>query len=177
MLVYAQLRKALTRVALGIVVIAGIAALSVPNAKAADATATVNADIVAAIAIANNTALDFGGVVSGTAGTVAIAASAAGTRTCTTVTCADSATVSAAKFSVTGESGLTYAITGLPSSLVIKKGGGGTAATDITVDTFVLSQTTGTVADSFYVGATLNVSADDEAGLFTGTFTMTVDYN
>ena len=175
MLVYAQMRKVLTRVALGTVAIAGIAAFSVPDAKAASATANANADIVAAIAITKTVDLDFGAVVpnAGLADTLVI--SAAGAKTCgSNLTCTD--TVAAASFDVTGGANLLYTVT-LPSSSTVTSGGN-----NMTVNTFADSiSSAGTLsaggAQTFTVGATLNVGIGQVAGTYTGTFDVTVVYN
>ena len=180
MLVYAKIRKILTRTALAAAVAVGIAGLSVPDVEAASVSANANADIVAAIGITKDTDLDFGGVVGGTAGNVVVASN--GTRTCTTVTCADSGTVAAAAFSVTGGNNLGYAIT-LPSSLTITTGDGVGTTKQMTVDTFTSSKAgeTGTLSgsgtDTFTVGAKLTIATEDVNGAYTGSFTMTVDYN
>jgi hypothetical protein len=146
---------------------------------AASATANSTADIVAAISIAKDTGGDLGfgyAVASGTAGTVVIAND--GTRTCNGgVTCIAGGTTSAASFTVTGQANYTYAIT-LPSSVTLTDG----ASNNMTVDTFTSNPaTTGTIgsggSQTIAVGATLNVTASQAAGTYTGTFDVSVDYN
>lgn len=144
-------------------------------AYAATATNSSTADIVQAIAITSGTALDFGSVVAaGAAGTVEMGA--AGTRTCATVTCVAQDAGTAASFDVTGEASYTYTVT-LPASATLTD----SAATpnSMTVDAFS-HDSTGTLdtagAETFNVGATLNVGADQVAGSYAGTFDVSVDY-
>lgn len=167
------------RTALRAVTVASVAALGVgTSASLAAATATSNSDatIVAAISITNTAALGFGSVVAdaGAAGTVQMGTD--GTRTCSTVTCVAQDAGQASSFDVTGEDGYTYSIT-LPTSITLSDGG----TESMTVDTFTDSNSgSGTLtsgADSFNVGATLNVDMAQAAGSYTGTFDVTVEYN
>ena len=81
----------------------------------------------------------------------------------------------AAGFSVTGEGSQTYAIT-LPSSATLTSGGN-----TMTVDTFTHdaggSPTLSGGSDSFNVGATLQVGGSQAAGVYSGTYAVTVNYN
>jgi hypothetical protein len=143
----------------------------------ATATANSSARIVSPIQLTKSVDLQFGNIVaSPTAGTLTMAPSAANTRnalggiTLPTVT----GSVSAAKFTVAGESGLTYAIT-LPASATLTSG-----SNNMTLDAFTTDLTEGgTIGtnNEFYVGATLNVQADQAAGSYSGTFNVTVNYN
>jgi hypothetical protein len=85
-------------------------------------------------------------------------------------------TVSAAEFTVTGANATTYAIT-LPSSTTITS-----SSNTMTLDTYLTNiGTTGTLSgsgtQSFYVGSTLHVAAAQPAGSYTGSFSVTVNYN
>ncbi len=141
---------------------------------AASATSNANAEIVAAIAIANTADLDFAAIVAA-AGADTVVVSAAGARTCGgTLTCTGA--VAAASFDVTGGANLGYSIT-LPASATISSGGNNmtvNAFTDSLGGTGTLS---GAGTQTFTVGATLNVGASQPAGSYTGTFNVTVDYN
>lgn len=149
-------------------------------ALAADATANASADIVTSISIAKASGgdLDFGDVLaSGTAGTVTV--STAGARTAgggATLGNADGARQ--ATFTVTGDSGATYAIT-LPASTTLQVGADTTK--QMTVDQFASDPSgTGTLTagtQTLNVGARLNVGINQAAGAYTGTFTVTVAYN
>ncbi|WP_343667966.1 DUF4402 domain-containing protein [Chitinophaga sp.] len=150
----------------------------------ASATASVTATIVTPIAISKTTDMNFGRVaVTSTAGTVVLAA--AGTRSTTggvtLPSTGGTSDVSPAVFAVSGTANYTYAIT-LPSSDVTITDGTNT----MTVNTFTSSPTVasgGTLDASgdqnLRVGATLHVSANQAAGVYTTStpFTVTVNYN
>ena len=91
---------------------------------------------------------------------------------------------SAAKFSVTGESGQAYNIRLNATSISLSGSEGGT----MTVDAFSIGGEaySGTVVrtinsegttDSFAIGAKLNGIANQTSGVYSGSFDVTVDYN
>ena len=144
-------------------------------AQAADANSNVGATITSALGISNTKSLDFTSIVpSGTADTVKISAS--GVRTCgATLTC--TGVVQTSVFDVVGGANLAYAIT-LPATEATLTSG----ANSMTVDNFSDSASgSGTLDNagthSFAVGATLNVGANQPAGDYNGTFTVTIEYN
>jgi len=153
----------------------GLAAVSTSQAWAASANSNADAEIVAPIGISNTTGMNFGRVApTAVAGTVVL--DTASSRTPTNVDLLTGGTVSAATFAVTGDASETYSIT-LPASATITSG-----ANNMTVDSFTHDAggspaLDGTGNDSFNVGATLNVGANQAAGSYTGTFAVTVDYN
>src|SRR5512133_1968684 len=143
------------------------------------ATATATATIVTPIAIVNASNMNFGNVaVSTVPGTVILAP--AGTRTATGGVTLPfvGGTVTAATFTVTGNSGATYSIT-LPSTATTITSGLNT----MTVDNFSSTPTpAGTLTggtETLRVGAILNVGGSQPAGVYvSGTpFTVTVNYN
>jgi hypothetical protein len=93
-----------------------------------------------------------------------------------------------AAYTVTGKIGATYAVT-LPSSPVILKMGNSSATTDnVSVTAFtsrflgatsdaLTSKLSITGTDSFVVGATLTTMASQNAGVYAGTFNISIDYN
>ena len=146
----------------------------------ADDTATndVSSEIVTAITITSADPLEFGQIAAGVgAGTVTINATT-GLRSGSGVTLLVAGTTpTPATFDVTGDSGSTYAIN-LPSADV--------TITSTALDTMIVnafsSNPSGTSTlvggvDSIAVGATLNVGAAQPAGVYVGTFDVTVDYN
>lgn len=148
----------------------------------ATASATATATIVTPIAIASDVQMNFGIVsVNATPGTVVLAP--AGTTTATggvTLPASNPGTITAATFDVTGQAGYTYAIT-LPSSdYTITRTGN---AETMVVNSFTSDPDgTGTLtegAQTIKVGATLNVGANQVAGVYTNAtgFDVTVDYN
>ncbi len=78
-----------------------------------------------------------------------------------------------AQFEITGDTDEAYAVT-LPSQITISAGGD-----SMTVNAFTWSGT-GVLefdVDTIWVGATLNLTANQPPGLYTGQFTVTVEYN
>ena len=145
------------------------------KAEAADTTtANASATLVSAITLTKVTDLDFGRLSSGTGGGTATV-SAADARSVSGDVVEEGGTPAAANFDITGEDGLTYDIT-LPASVSITSGGN-----SMTVDTFTSDKSlnVGTLtsgADSFKVGATLTVGANQPIGVYTGTFDVTCTY-
>ena len=93
-----------------------------------------------------------------------------------------------AAYTVTGKIGATYAVT-LPAAAVTLRMGVSVAAPDnVTVSAFtsmflgapadaLTSKLSITGTDSFVVGATLTTMASQNAGVYAGTFNISIDYN
>jgi len=167
-----------------VLVVAAIALVSANHSFAqATATASASATIITPITIVKNVDMNFGNVaVSATlAGTVVMAP--AGTRStggAGGVTLpATTGTVTAANFTVSGQSGYTYAIT-LPSTATITDP---VSSSTMTVNGFTSSPaTTGILTGGsqvLTVGATLNVAAGQTPGTYTNAagVPVTVNYN
>ncbi len=160
--------------------VAGALLLAAPLAFAqTSANATASANIVARISIANTAALQFGDIVAGTSGTNIVTVAPNGTRAISGAGNASLAggTITAASFTVSGSGSKTYAIT-LPATAATLTG---PSSSSMTVDTFTsVPSGTGTLSSGsqvLAVGANLNLSANQTAGNYTGTFTVTVAYN
>jgi hypothetical protein len=153
----------------GALLLAGTAAF----AQSPTASANATAEILSPIALAKNSDLVFGSITpTGTAGTVSL--SAAGSRTPTNVTLASGA-FNAASFTATGTGSQTFTITPDSSATL-----NGTPSGTMTVDTFTTSAGAGTLASgtqTFTLGGTLHVGANQAAGSYTGSFNVTVAYN
>lgn len=138
------------------------------------------ARIITPITLANTSsqALDFGVIARGATDATVVVASVASPSI--NVATGDAVVLSstpqtAAKFTVGGESGKTYAIT-IPSSTQTITSGANT----LNITNFTCSNgATGTIGtnDVFYVGGTLTVPAAAVAASYTGTFSVTVAYN
>lgn len=160
--------------ALASVLVLGSAGLGI-NAYAAAITGNATATVIAPIAIANTADLAFGKFAASTGGTVVMSPASGRTRTGAVVL----STVTpgaAASFNVTGDNNATYAIT-LPASATITSG-----VNNMTVGTFTSTPSaTGTLsgagAQTVTVGGTLTVASAQVAGAYTGTFSVTVEYN
>ncbi len=148
------------------------------NAQSASATASANAKIVAPIAIAETSNLQFGSIAaSAAAGTAVMTPAGVLSVTGGATIVHDGTVTTAAAFNVTGAPNATYAIT-LPAAAVTITSGANT----MTVDTFTSNPTpTGTLSaggsQALTVGATLHVAASQAQGSYTGNFTVTVAYN
>jgi hypothetical protein len=150
------------------------------SAGASAATANATAEVIKAISITKSADLNFAGIVpAASAGSVKVAAD--GTRTCTTVSCAG--TAAAASFSVSGESGYTYAVTLPGANVSLAHATDTTASMTIVSTSFAEASGSGTHtldangADTVTVGATLDVGANQVAGDYSGSFNVTVEYN
>ncbi len=136
-------------------------------------SANVAITLLAPISISSSGDMDFGTMVpTGTAGTVTV--TPAGARSSVDVDLLGGSPA-AASFDVTGEGNANYSIT-LPSSATLTSGGN-----TMTVDTFNhdagASPTLVGGSDTFNVGATLHVGATQVSGTYSGTFSVTVNYN
>ncbi|MCX6308902.1 MAG: DUF4402 domain-containing protein [Bacteroidia bacterium] len=167
----------LTVVAIAAFVLTAVAADNVANKTV---SVTGKARIITPITLANTgaQALDFGVIARGTTdATILVAANAAPSASVATgdAVILSSAPQTAAKFTVGGESGKTYAIT-IPSTTQTIISG----ANSLNITNFSCSNgATGTIGtnDVFYVGGTLSVPAAAVAASYTGTFNVTVNYN
>ena len=163
------------------IAVAGFSVSSFAQTNSVNATATSSATIITPLAIAKNTDMNFGNVgVNASLGTVVL--TPASTRSATggvSVTAAMGGTVTAAKFTVTGQGNYTYAIT-LPSGATTLSSG---SSPDMTVDNWTSTPTpTGTLSSGtqdLYVGGTLHVAASQPAGTYLSAtpFIVTVNYN
>ena len=153
------------------------------------ATGTATANVIRPITITPTLDLAFGNVVPGAAiGTLAVdpagAQLAAGG---VTQPGSQKGTVTSAQFTVAGEGSFTYTLT-IPTVAVTISDGGvpgntmtvGTFTSDVatTAGAGVLSGLAGTAGtQTVSVGGTLNVGANQAAGSYTGSFSVTVAYN
>jgi len=166
-------KKLIVAVSAGIIGIGGFAQ------TATAATGNASAVLVSPISITESTALNFGSISNGlTAGSSNVVVSATGAATTYGASLAKvGATDTRGIFSVSGGANLAYTVT-LPASTTITDG-----VTTMTVGTFTTSSLSGTSTlsgagtDTYYVGATLTVSNTNNAGTYSGTYTITAAYN
>ena len=163
-----------------IIVAAGAAALTAgfysSAVSAATVTANATANVITPLSIAETTGgMNFGDVSVDAlvAGTVIL--DTTGARTVTAgAEAVTGGTVQSGAYSVTGEGTKAYSIT-FPANATISSG-----LNSMTVDTFTHDAggapalTAG--SDTFNVGATLNIGAGQAPGNYTGSYTLTVDY-
>ena len=148
------------------------------NAYAITANATAN--VVQAITVAETRALNFGKFVAASGATV-ILTNVDTTVPSGTAVRVNPSTAASGKFTVTGDGAATYTITvdgtttltGTDSSTMAV-----TAITPSVTTNGVLNGTTGSAGTQLvYVGATVTQGAANGAGLYSGTYSVTVAYN
>ncbi len=167
----------LTVVAIAAFVLSAAAADNVANKSL---TVQSKARIITPITLANtgSQALDFGVIARGLASSTVVVGSVATPPVSVggDAIVLSSAPQTAAKFTVTGETAKTYAIT-IPSSAQTITDG---ASNNLSITAFSCSNgAIGTIGtgDVFYVGGTLTVPSTAVAASYTGTFNVTVAYN
>jgi len=151
------------------------------NTNAQTATSSANAlasaRIVTPLEITKDVDLAFGNIAAGpSTGTVTIATdgSRAGFGGVTLISAGN--VNSAAQFSIVGYPTATFSIA-LPASIVLDNGGYQMTVSDFVSSLGATSTLDAAGAASLSVGATLNVNANQEPGLYTGSFDVTVAYN
>ena len=151
-------------------------ALSTPAFAATSNQATANAtvNIVSPLTLTNTAGLNFGTVVGPFAGQT-VRVSTLSARTCGGLVCSGNASVSAAKFNVTGgTASQNLAVTVDPSVSLIS--GANTLTVDLTTDLPSGVVTDGTGKASFAVGGSLPIPTGTPDGVYSGTFNVQVDY-
>ncbi|MFO6448602.1 DUF4402 domain-containing protein [Erythrobacter sp. NE805] len=152
--------------------IAALTAATSAQAQSADAGA--GAKIVAPLEISNVTDLYFGTIAPSTTVADKVVVGSDGSRKCGPALTCLTADHTAAAFAVTGEAGAFYTIS-LPKEIKIVNENGNA----MLVSDFSGSKDKGQLLkgeDSFTVGGTLDVGVRQEAGKYTGSFTVAVEY-
>ncbi len=145
------------------------------SAFAASATATASATIVQAITLANTVPLSFGSIAPSTTGGNVVVGTA-DTRTSCTGGNFCSGAVTSANFTVAGAPSYNYSIT-LPAAAASLTGAGSPmAVTAFAHNAGATPALSATGTASFKVGGSLAVGANQAAGLYTGSFSVNVDY-
>lgn len=172
--------------AAGIAMFAAMGMSSVAHADTATADAT--AEVLDALILTNATGLDFGAMVVSGAGTVTIASD--GTLDCSATDIVCSGTTSVADFAVEGT--VSKAVTiNLPSTAVNLRHPSFSALSTgehtIELGSFTSSEndaggnpevTLDASGDgTFDVGGTITLDGSEDAGVFSGTFDVSVDYS
>jgi hypothetical protein len=154
-------------------------------AWADNGTAVASAAVLATpVAVTKTADLSFGKFAAGAAGSVTISTSGERTVSGGVLASADGPAMTAATFVVSGAAGAGYSITHGGTSTLSRTGG---------VDTMPMTKvsTVGAAsgpggaaggilnggAQTIYVGATLDVGANQAAGAYTGSVAITVEYN
>ena len=149
-----------------------VAAVGSTNAQAATQSADAKVTILSAVQLTQNDALDFGVVASSAvAGTVTLPANT-NIRSCTaSVTCVGAAL--RGQFTVSGAAnGYTVAIAVDPTATLTS----GLNSMSATLTPSITSFNSTGAAQAFFVGGALSVGAGQAAGLYTGTYTVSANY-
>jgi hypothetical protein len=143
-------------------------------------TADASANVVQAVTVAQNRALNFGKFVAQNGGTVILSNAATTVVTGTSVKVSPS-TAASGQFTVTGDGAATYTLTADASTTLTGTDSSTMAVTAITPSVTtggVLSGSSGSAGTQIvYIGATVTQGASNGAGLYSGTYSVTVAYN
>ena len=160
-------------------IIAVTAAFSTPALAAPGDTATTQgqatAEVVAPISLAHGGgALDFGTFTTGTGGGTVVVDATGGTAS-GDVTLVATSTESQDTFDVSGDAGRAFSIS--TTAGTVANGAVTMAFTTSAPATGTLSTGAATGTASFDVGGTLSVNGGEAAGVYSGTYDVTVTYN
>ena len=167
----------------GLTIAAALTALGAP-AYAADYNGTTTATVVRPNTLVKTDDLDFGTLVSGTTGGTVTINAVTGARTTSGGTTPVGAGFQRAQFQGTGGI-LLITVSGSTSVTLTRAGGGATPMTATLVR--AASTSGGGIAllgstllpsgvQTYYIGGTLTVPANQPEGDYSGTFTLTVNY-
>lgn len=164
-----------------IVAAAGGSATAYAQASASQST-TGTATIIRPITLAKTSDIAFGRIVRPSTGTSTVTINP--TTGARSISGGDgvllSSTVSRAAYSVGGEGGQTYSIT-VPANFAMTRSGGSDTVTVNLVGTATSDTLSGSLGadgtNTFGVGGSFDVSNSTSTGAYSGTFTVTVQYN
>ena len=146
---------------------------------AASATATATAEILQSLTVTADSALDFGQIAANTGGTVTVHADSTVAQTGSVIW---AGTRAPAGFTVTGSKGASVIVT-LPSAAsTLYLGGVTTSPNRMTLDQFDVNPVGGFQLDAttgqanFNVGGRLTVGSAQVAGVYSGSFVVSVEY-
>lgn len=145
------------------------------NASAASGTANADAEVVTAISVAENTRMNFGKFTNA-AGTIIMDTTGARTNG-TPSALLTSGPGTAGQVTVSGANNATYTVSGAGGNLV-------NGVNNLTLANITFSAVSGTLgtlsatgSQVLKVGGDLTVPGTAPAGTYTGTYTVTVNYN
>lgn len=155
---------------IAVAAVAGFVGFASSGANAASTTGTANATLVTALSVTSGgTPLEFG-TIGNAANTVTV--DVAGARTATDPSQLAGGAPTAADFNVVGNGTAAFTVT-LPASVLIANG-----PANLTVNNFTHNAPAALTAGAaaFDVGADLVIAGGEAAGLYTGSFTVIVNY-
>jgi len=141
--------------------------------SAANVTANASANVISPLVITENTALNFGDVAVGITGGDVVLATGGGRSVTGDAEAVLGGANTAGAFTITGQALKAYTLT-LPATVDIS---GGVGTMDVTTFSDTSSGTLPAAGtESFNVGATLTIGGSQTPGLYSSTYTVTVDY-
>lgn len=163
----------------------GLTHKSLAQTTAAIASTNVQAKLIVPLSITETSSLHFGtiNILGGEAGTVVLPADSTDRIFSGVVGSAVAPLASNAAYTVAGTKNVSYGVS-LPTSITVMESGGdamtitnlkarfNAATDDGTTSTLNVNGT-----DSFKLGGTLMVTANQIPGIYTGSFNVSVDYN
>ncbi len=171
------MRNSLRFVAVGAALAA--ASFATSASAAASATATATAEILQSLTLTADSALNFGQIAANTGGTVKVNGDSTVVQTGSVVW---TGTRAPAGFTVTGTKGAAVVVTLPTVTSTLYLGGVTTSPDKMTLDQFNVDPVGGFQLDvttgkaNFNVGGRLTVGAAQTAGLYSGTFAVSVEY-
>lgn len=145
------------------------------NAMAAQATGTASASILAPVTVTKIDDLNFGKIIAGSSASSVILGPSGQFRCGNGLTCLD--THSAARFNVAGTPGQTVSIQA-DDQITLSSPGGARMPVSLELSAKSMKLSAGGGSSNVVtVGGTLTVAAYQAEGTYTGTFSVTVDYN
>jgi hypothetical protein len=161
-----------------LMIAAGAAAISAgiysSTVSAASVSANASANVITPLSITETNGINFGDVSVGAAGGTVVLDTTGGRTVTGDAEAVAGGTVLSGAYSVTGEGTKAYSIT-FPASATISSGANNMTVNGFNHDAGASPALTGG-SDTFNVGATLNIGASQPAGTYSGTYTLTVDY-
>ena len=156
------------------------------SAHAATANGSAKARLVAPATLTKNADLDFGRVITGTTASTVTVNAQTGLRTKTGTAVLVGTLASRAQFTGTAQGGTTIRVTASSPTIVLTRVGGGST---ITLNTLRVSMNGGAPqtlprnyvmpasgTQSYAIGGRIAVAANKLAGIYSGTFALTMDY-
>lgn len=154
------------------------------QARAASATASANAAVIAPIAVNKTSDLSFGRFSSGAGGTITVSTS--GERSASgVIPSADGGAMTAAEFVVSGDKNASYSIAHGGTAALLHSAGADTMMLTKFSDLSGANASAGNVlsgklisgTQTIHVGGTLAVAANQAPGDYAGVVTVTVEYH
>jgi hypothetical protein len=168
------MRNSIRIAAVGVALASSLAFSGAANA-AATASANANAEILSTITVVKDQDMDFGQIAVNGAAALTISADEGNPAACPgTLVCAGARVP--AKFTIGGTAGVATTASVNSASVSLTSG-----ANSMTLNNFTLFFPNGNTLNAsgqaqFNVGGRLNVAAAQAAGLYTGSFGVTVEY-